>query len=314
MKKFEVKSLLALLLVLIMAFAMVACGDEVVEGPDTEPVVTDPTDTDPVDTDPIETDPIVTDPVDTDPVDPDDPDETDPKYDPIETDPIVTDPIEPDPGDTDPVVTEPVETEPPHTHNFVKSDEVAATCQAAGSVTYVCECGETKTETKPKTDHSYAQTVLSYATCTVDGEVVSSCIYCGDVKSVIDVTPATGHTYVPAEKEIASPTHHKGIVKVCHCGEMLDEIKYTEAHDFVCSVVVPDVVAPSGDIDFGYELYECECGYTKKIGSNSAAGHFFYLDEGSGKYVCACGEALVGELATVYNGNPNAGYSIFPKN
>jgi hypothetical protein len=55
MKKFEVRSLLALLLAMAMMFALVACGgDENTLPPDT-----------------VETDPVVTDPVETDPVEPD---------------------------------------------------------------------------------------------------------------------------------------------------------------------------------------------------------------------------------------------------
>ena len=310
MKKFEVRSLLALILALVMVLAMTACAGGTDE-PASEPVATDPVETDPTETDPIETDPTETDPVETDPpevvdpVDTDDPDETDPKYDPIETDPIVTDPVE----------TDPPETEPAHTHNYVKGNTVAATCQQEGYTEYTCSCGDTKKEDiKPKTDHSYKQTILSYASCTVDGEVVLSCIHCGTVNSVIEVTPATGHTYAKTEVEVVSPTHHKAIVERCECGEMLDSIEFTEEHTFVLDARVADIVAPSGDTEYGCEIYKCDCGYVKVVSANHPDGHYYYVDEGSGKYVCDCGEPLTEDFAEVYNGNKNAGVSLLPKN
>ena len=314
MKKFEVRSLLALILAVLMLFAMTACAAGEPDETDSEPVATDPVETDPVETDPIETEPIVTDPVETDPVIVDpvetEPAETDPKYDPIETDPIVTDPVVTEPVETEPPVTEPV-----HTHNYVKSGSVSATCQQEGYTEYTCECGETKKDNiKPKTDHSYKENVLSYASCTIDGETVLSCIYCGTVNTTIQIIPASGHTYVETEVDVLAPAHHKALVKRCDCGELLDEIVFTEEHSFSLSERVADIVSKSGDVEYGCEIYVCDCGYVKTVSSNHVDGHYFYVDEGSGKCICDCGATLAEDLESIHNGNPNAGVSLLPKN
>ena len=113
MKKFEVRSLLALLLAAIMVFAMVACGG----ADDTLPVDDDTTD--PVVTDPPATDPVVTDP---------------PATDPVVTDPPVTDPVETDPPTVEPTVTG-------CTHGFGYNADVTAEVTDTGIV-YKCKaCG-----------------------------------------------------------------------------------------------------------------------------------------------------------------------------
>ncbi len=309
MKKLEVRSILTLLLVAIMAFSLVACGGgKDTLPPDTDPVdpvVTDPTDTDPVVTDPPVTDPIEPDPIVTDPVvteEPEDPDETDPKYDPIVTEPV----------ETDPPVTEPVETEPPHTHNFKKTSTVAPTCQADGYTEYACECGETKKDNvKPKTDHVYTWQVITYASCGQDGESAEVCIYCGAKgQTVIDF--ATGHNSEMRLIEIGSATHHTAIANVCtRCGE-ISAIEPYEKHELALTVRVPDENTGNGAPTYGYELYECECGYSVKVASNHKDGHYYYVDEGSGKYVCDCG-SVIADLNAVHNGNTDAGTAIFPK-
>jgi hypothetical protein len=303
MKKFEVRSLLALLLAMAMMFALVACGgDENTLPPDTvetDPVVTDPVETDPPETDPPETDPVVTDPVETE-----GPEETDPKYDPIET----------DPPETDPVVTEPVETEPPHVHDFKKTSSVAATCQNEGYTEYACKCGETKKDDiKPKSGHVYTTQIISYASCTDEGESADVCVYCGDKKNV-EKTPATGCMTVYRVGDIVSLTHHTGEILQCKdCGRV-ESVTPLEAHSFTCKLRVPDKVAESGDVAYGYEVLVCDCGYEKVVSANVAEGHFFTADEGSGKYVCECGETLKGDFKDAYNGNADAGVSVLPKN
>ena len=306
MKKLEVRSILALLLAALMAFSLVACGggnDTLPpETSDTEPVETDPPVIDPVETDPVETDPIVTDPVETDPPTTEEPDETDPKYDPIETDPPVTEPVE----------TEPVETEPPHTHEFKKTSSVAATCQNDGYTEYTCSCGETKKDNvKPKTDHVYQWQVVTYASCTDDGERVEVCIYCGATGQT-EVETASGHSSETRLIEIGSVTHHTALASVCKkCGE-IDKVTPYGEHKLVLTIRVADENSGNGIPTYGYELYECECGYTVKIGANHKDGHFYYVDEGSGKYVCDCG-STVADLMNGYNGNVNAGMEILPK-
>ena len=167
MKKFEVRSLLALLLALVMVFAMASCGstDDTLP-PDSG---TDPVETEPTETDPVETEPAVTEPVETEPV---------------ETEPVETEPAETEPAETEPVETEPVETEPVVVgceHDYGTGKKVNATCQEEGYTEYTCKkCGETKKEdVVGKVDHLYMTTIITYAHCDSDGEVAKRCSFCG---------------------------------------------------------------------------------------------------------------------------------------
>ena len=67
-----------------------------------------------------------------------------------------------------------------------------ATCKAAGVKTYTCTiCGETKTETIPKTAHAY-KTTTTKATTKKNGSVVTKCTACGSVsKSTVIYYPKT---------------------------------------------------------------------------------------------------------------------------
>lgn len=44
---------------------------------------------------------------------------------------------------------------PVHTHSWSETQRVAATCEAEGSVTYTCSCGETKTSVIPALGHDW---------------------------------------------------------------------------------------------------------------------------------------------------------------
>ena len=275
MKKFEVKSLVVMLLALAMILSLAACGkpddttapSDLTDPVDTEPMDTDPMDTDPVDTDPVETDPVETDPVETDPVETDpvetdpvetDPVETDPKYDPIETDPVVTDPVE-----TDPVVTE-------HIHNYKKTILAYPDCENAGEEAMVCECGHTR-----------------------------------QYKSL----EALGHNTLWAKGGSYTLTHHATVSYCGRCGEIFGT-SGEEAHNFVSQKCVADKKLADGSIVYGYEIFVCDgCGYTRYVGSNASDGHYYAADEGSGKMVCDCGKRADADVS--YNKNPNAGPQIF---
>lgn len=274
MKKFEVKSLLVMLLALAMVFSLAACkrgvDDTTAPGDDTtEPTVIDPIVTDPPETDP----PEVTNPPETDPIDPGS-EETDPKYDPIETDPPETKPAETDPPET----TKPVETEPVET-----------------------QC-----------THSYVAQVTHYPTCVTEGEEAMVCTKCGDRKDVKPIE-TVGHNFYEKECEIVSLTHHKAIVLCCDvCGRTSTIKELTEEHDFKSTVVVPDYTTAGKAYVYGYEVLSCKgCDYQITVGANATDGHYYTPDEGSGKLVCACGAAATDK--TVMNGNKNAGPQLFPQ-
>ena len=309
MKKFEVRSLLALMLAAIMIFALAACGTQDDTLPpdtvETDPVETEPTEIDPVETDPAETEPVETDPVETDP----------PATEPAVTEPPATEPAVTEPKETEPKETEPEETE--CAHEYGRGNVVIPTCQADGYTEYTClKCGETKKEgTTPRVGHLY---VIAYSTptsCEADGVQVSECTYCGEVNETT-VIPATGH--VPTIETVNSPsfTHCNAEVTYCvRCAKVLAAEGINE-HNFGTAPVqiVPDEKSAAGLSVFGYELYECvDCHFQLKMMSNHEDGHFFEYYSTSAKYVCKCGEE-VGDLYAVHNGNTNAGPAIFAEN
>ena len=42
-----------------------------------------------------------------------------------------------------------------HNHSYTETSRKAATCSSTGSITYTCSCGDSYTETIPKTEHSW---------------------------------------------------------------------------------------------------------------------------------------------------------------
>ena len=81
-----------------------------------------------------------------------------------------------------------------HVHNYVMTDEKAATCTEEGNRTYTCECGSSYTEPVAALGHAYEITSQTPAACTEAGETVYTCSHCND--SYAEAIPATGHNYV----------------------------------------------------------------------------------------------------------------------
>lgn len=80
-------------------------------------------------------------------------------------------------------------------HKFVKTGTgEAASCNEEGYVEWECtECGMIKTETVPKTSHSFVETRRVPASCTAKGSVTKKCSRCGETKT--EVLPKTGHSF-----------------------------------------------------------------------------------------------------------------------
>ena len=84
----------------------------------------------------------------------------------------------------------------------------AATCTSTGVKTYKCtKCNETKTETIPKTAHSYVSTVTE-PTCTTGGYTTHACTVCGYSYKDSDTLP-TGHSYA------CLPQNDKTHINIC---------------------------------------------------------------------------------------------------
>ena len=304
MKMFKAKSLVALLLAFVMLISLAACrkrGDKTTDPVDDtdeptviEPVVTEP----PEETTPPETVPIETEPSETTLT---------------STQSPVTEPFE-----TELVETEPVETAPLCEHKFYPNTKrVIPTCQAEGYTEYTCKiCNEkVKKDFKPIVDHLYVKQIITYPSCSCEGEEATVCTYCGEVKEQT-VLDAIGHSTEYVEVRMVSPVYHTARIARCmRCSEIFYVDEYLEEHEFESQKVVEDTPTIGDYTDYGYEIFKCkgeDCDYTFYVSSNASDGHYYTADEGSGKMVCRCGKQA--PIDVKYNDNPNAGPKIFETN
>ena len=107
----------------------------------------------------------------------------------------------------------PPETEPlaeaPHVHNYVETEVVEPTCYSIGKSAKACECGDILADSEmpvpmlyhdatdvnctedsvcklcgeviiEKFGHTYAETVVTVASCTSEGKITTKCVRCGE--------------------------------------------------------------------------------------------------------------------------------------
>lgn len=73
----------------------------------------------------------------------------------------------------------PKETEEPHTHNYTEEITTDVTCEADGTKTFTCDCGDTYTEVVPATGHVFENYVSNNdATYLADGTETAKCNTC----------------------------------------------------------------------------------------------------------------------------------------
>ena len=121
-----------------------------------------------------------------------------------------------------------------HVHSWTISSHKSETCTTAGSITYKCSCGETKTEVIPATGHTEVAIKGKSATCTESGLTDGSkCSVCNAVITAQETIPATGHKW--NEGEVKSNGLCGGTVRTdtcANCGEtqtvVVSEGKHTE--------------------------------------------------------------------------------------
>ena len=100
-----------------------------------------------------------------------------------------------------------------------------ATCKEEGSKTYTCSiCGDTKTETIPKKDHIWDEgKVTKKATCTEDGLKVYTCKNCGETKE--ETLKATGHQHTEVRNEKKATCTEDGYSGDVYCKDCGELIK-----------------------------------------------------------------------------------------
>ena len=71
-------------------------------------------------------------------------------------------------------------TDPPHEHSYTLTLSVDANCDGEGQKVYSCQCGDTYTETFPKTAHTFGDWyVATRPTMTETGTEARECGTCG---------------------------------------------------------------------------------------------------------------------------------------
>ena len=94
---------------------------------------------------------------------------------------------------TEPPSTVPPDTKPSHSHNYQKTDSVAATCTEDGYTIYECSCGSSYTDDYASaTGHSWGEwTTTREPTSSAEGEKSRVCSVCGGTEtSAIEKLPA----------------------------------------------------------------------------------------------------------------------------
>ena len=266
------KALVVLLCLVLVAFSVISCGKDPADT--TAPDTTVPDVTTPEETTPEETDPEVTVPEETDPevTLPEEtlPDETLPDETlPDETLPGETEPEETKPADT----TKPAETTGPHKHEY-QVVEKYPTCDADGTITYICACGD-----------SYEE----------PGE------------------PAVGHAWIadgePTKSATPCLTPDSQAYKCVSCGAT--EVRQSELvpHDFTVSTQL--VSAADDPLGKGYEILACSiCDlHMTKVTANHVDGHYFVETEDG--FACACG-AIAVDAEEIFGVNNAEGKAEIP--
>ncbi len=69
-----------------------------------------------------------------------------------------------------------------HKHSYQEEETKKATCTEEGIKTYICSCGDKKTEKIPLADHQYKEK-RTPATINADGKVQQICAVCSDIKT-----------------------------------------------------------------------------------------------------------------------------------
>lgn len=75
--------------------------------------------------------------------------------------------------------TEAAGTDTVHTHEYKKEIISEPDCENAGSVKYVCSCGDTYTESTPATGHDFVKSEVVAPTYFAEGYTVYRCSRCG---------------------------------------------------------------------------------------------------------------------------------------
>ena len=143
----------------------------------------------------------------------------------------------------------------------------AATCKKEGTKTYTCKnCGETKTESIPKTEHQWNDgEITKEATCKEEGSKTYTCSICGDTKT--EAIPKKDHTWDEGKVTKKATCTEDGLkVYTCkNCGETKEEILKATGHQH--TEVRNEKKATCTEEGYSGDIYCTDCGELIKKGS-----------------------------------------------
>ena len=173
-------------------------------------------------------------------------------------------------------------------------------CTEAGLKVQVCECGESRTEIIPATNHSYAP-IVTAPTCTEQGFTTHTC-KCGDsyVDTYVDALGHTEGAVVVENRVDATCTEDGSYDNVVYCtvcdAELSRETKTIEAGHSYSAVVTPPTCTEQG-----YTTHTCTCGdsyidtYVDATGHNHSAVVTppTCTEQGYTTHTCECGDSYI---------------------
>lgn len=218
-----------------------------------------------------------------------------------------------------------------HQYELDQDKSTNATCNQAGSQTFVCpECGDIYVNVVPATgQHTWQETKVYPASCESEGWTVFTCSVCGTQKQD-NWTPKLTHDYDVAEThEATCTTDGYQIYECTFCGDRYTDSQYTAehpklGHDWGTNTDTEDTATSAEDKLEGWytvSAADClnaqvlerkcaRCGETEKKVGAAATGHkvegqkddetleealarLFTYDDGVKGAVCAVNEKLV---------------------
>lgn len=183
-----------------------------------------------------------------------------------------------------------------HSWDSGKVTEVA-TCKKEGTKTYTCKnCGETKTESIPKTEHQWNDgEVTKEATCAEEGVKTYTCSICKDTKA--EVIPKKEHSFDEGKIQKEATCTEDGLkIYTCKaCGETKEEVLKATGHQH--TELRNEKKATCTEEGYSGDIYCTDCGELIKKGSaTEKADHNWKVTseekatcekDGSKTYTCA---------------------------
>ena len=150
-----------------------------------------------------------------------------------------------------------------HQYELDQDKSTNATCNQAGSQTFVCpECGDIYVNVVPATgQHTWQETKVYPASCESEGWTVFTCSVCGTQKQD-NWTPKLTHKYDVAEThEATCTTDGYQIFECTFCGDRYTDSQYTAehpalGHQFAANTDAEDTLEGVDFTAFGYATVE----------------------------------------------------------